>query len=141
MITPKLKECSICKKQVILWKSNPKLCKDCAMRVKLENETGLNLTSKPKRQKAIAPVSEKMQTNLAEYRRLRDKYFKENPVCEFPGCMSKKITLHHKRGRCGAFLTDKRWFCSLCPKHHTFVNDNPEEALKLGLVWSRLSKD
>lgn len=140
MIKAKLKQCSVCKKQVVLWKSSPKLCKDCATKIKIEAETGLNLTVKIKRTKQIAPVSEKMQTNLAKYRRLRDRYFKENPVCEFPGCESKKITLHHRRGRIGAFLTDKRHFCSLCVKHHTWVNENPDEALKMNLVGSRLEK-
>jgi len=141
MIKPKLKECSDCKRQVILWKSNPKLCRDCWAKIKLQEETGLNLNNKPNPRKQISPISEKMYENLAKYRRLRDKYFIEKPICEFPGCKSKKITLHHKRGRIGAFLTDKRYFCSLCPKHHTFVNENPDEALKLGLVESRLAKN
>lgn len=91
--------------------------------------------------KPIKVVSEKMAANLAKYRRLRDKYFKEHPVCEFPGCNSRNITLHHKRGRVGAFLTDKRWFCSLCQKHHQWVNENNEEAFKMGLVYSRLGND
>jgi hypothetical protein len=140
MIKPKLKQCSSCKQMVILWKSTPKLCKDCAMKIKLQDETGLNLNVKVKPKKGIAPISEKMQSNLAKYRRLRDAYFKEHPVCEFPGCASKNITLHHKKGRCGALLTDKRNFCSLCLQHHTFVNENPTEALKLGLVINRLDK-
>jgi hypothetical protein len=88
----------------------------------------------------IRPVSEKMAANLAKYRKRRDKYFEDNPVCEFPGCRSRKITLHHKRGRVGAFLTDKRWFCSLCQFHHTWVNEHHEEAAKMGLVYSRLGK-
>lgn len=88
----------------------------------------------------VKVVSNKMAANLAKYRRLRDRYFKDNPVCEFPGCTSRIITLHHKRGRIGAFLTDKRWFCSLCQKHHQWVNENNEQAFKMGLVYSRLGK-
>lgn len=139
MIKTKLKICSACKRESILWKSSPKLCRDCAAKIRLQEETGLNLNNKPKPRKPIAQVSEKMQANLAKYRRKRDAYFKDHPVCEFPGCTSKKITLHHKRGRQGAFLTDKRHFCSLCLKHHTFVNENPDEALKMDLVASRLA--
>jgi hypothetical protein len=35
----KLKECSVCKKPSILWKSNPKMCKDCARKAKPKGET------------------------------------------------------------------------------------------------------
>ena len=94
------------------------------------------MVNKPK--KNLAPVSKNMQASLAKYRRLRDKYFEENPICEFPACNSKKITLHHKRGRIGEFLTDKRHFCSLCQKHHRWVEENPLEAKKMGLSDSRL---
>ena len=90
--------------------------------------------------KRIAPISEKMASNLAKYRKRRDKYFDEHPICEFPGCNSRQITLHHKRGRVGSFLTDKRYFCSLCQKHHQWVNENNKEAAKMGLVESRLGK-
>jgi hypothetical protein len=93
-----------------------------------------------KSRKPIKVVSEKMASNLAKYRKRRDAYFKDHPVCEFPGCNSRKITLHHKRGRTGAFLTDKRWFCSLCQFHHTYVNEHSEEARKMGLIYSRLEK-
>ena len=64
---------------------------------------------KQKPRSRIAPVSASRLEALKIYRRARDKYFKEHPVCEFPGCTSKDITLHHKRGRVGSFLTDKRW--------------------------------
>lgn len=108
--------------------------------VKLTQTTD-GATAKPfKVKKPIAKVSKNMLESLKKYRRLRDKYFELNPVCEFPGCSSKRITLHHKRGRIGAFLTDKRWFCSLCPKHHAWVNENHAEAFKMGLVHSRLEK-
>lgn len=88
--------------------------------------------------KVIKKVSDNKQAALAKYRKLRDKYFKENTICEFPGCTSKNITLHHKRGRTGAFLTDKRHFCSLCLKHHQYVENNPAEAQKIGLSQKRL---
>src|SRR5690606_21384779 len=69
--------------------------------------------SRNKKPVKIAPISRNRQEALKKYRRLRDKYFEENPICEFPGCNSREITLHHARGRYGAFLTDKRYFKSL----------------------------
>lgn len=134
MIT-KSKECSVCHKICKLWKSTPKLCKDCAGKIKA-NEAILT-PSEPR--KPISPISDKMKGDLALYRKKRDEYFKEHQVCEYPGCHNKKITLHHKRGKIGKLLTDERYFCSLCLKHHIEVNENPDEALKMGLVGSRLA--
>lgn len=90
--------------------------------------------------KPIAPISNKRKEALKRYRRLRDKYFLDHPVCEYPECSSTNITLHHSRGRIGSFLTDKRYFKSLCPKHHSWAEENPLEAQKLGLSFKRLDK-
>jgi hypothetical protein len=150
-IKPKEKLCSFCGKISPLWKSKPAQCHACARkqatteaieRSKGEhNHKGLTASEDGKEAKVfkvIAPVSKNRQQALAKYRRLRDKYFEEHPMCEFPGCNSHKITLHHKRGRIGAFLTDKRYFCSLCAKHHRWVEENPAEAKRMGLSDSRL---
>lgn len=90
--------------------------------------------------KPIKKVSNKMLEHLKEYRKRRDEYFKENPICEFPYCGSRDITLHHSKGRNGSLLTDKAWFKSLCQKHHMFVEENPNEAQILGLSFKRLDK-
>lgn len=92
---------------------------------------------KRKPKKPISPISKNRIEALKKYRRLRDKYFKDNPICEFKGCYSKDITLHHAKGRIGSFLTDKRYFKSLCLTHHRFVEDNPLEAIKMGLSFRR----
>lgn len=87
----------------------------------------------------IPKVSAKQLDNLKKYRRARDKYFEEYPICEFPGCNSNKVTLHHSRGRVGSFLCDKRYFKSLCWPHHQWCEENPIEAKKLGLSGNRIS--
>lgn len=102
-------------------------------------DSRFNLTPK-KVKNSIAPISNNRKEALKRYRRLRDKYFKDHPVCEYPDCDSTDITLHHGKGRCGAFLTDKRYFKSLCLKHHQFVEENPLTAQKLGLSFKRLDK-
>lgn len=86
----------------------------------------------------ISPVSKSRAAALEKYRRLRDEYFKEHPICEFPGCNSTKVTLHHMRGRIGSFLTNKKYFKSLCWPHHRYVEDHPSEAKKLGLSLKKL---
>lgn len=91
--------------------------------------------------KSIAPISGKRMDELKVYRKTRDGYFKEHPVCEYPGCTSTNIQLHHGAGRIGTFLTDKRYFKSLCDTHHRFVEINPLEAKRLNLSFKRLDNE
>lgn len=93
----------------------------------------------PAIKKPIKKFSANKLEALKKYRKLRDKYFEEHPVCEFPGCNSKEITLHHSRGRTGSFLTDVTFFKSLCLDHHRYVEEHPKEAQRMGLSQSRLS--
>lgn len=94
----------------------------------------------PKPKKQIRKFSNKSLDQLKRYRILRDKYLEENPICQYPGCKNREVTLHHKRGRQGAYLTDKRFFCALCWPHHQFIEQNPQIAYKLGLSLKRLEK-
>lgn len=91
--------------------------------------------------KPIAPVSKNRMEALRTYRRRRDAHFKKYPKCQFPGCESRDVTLHHAKGRIGAFLTDKRWFKSLCWPHHLHCERHPAEAQRLGLSFKRLDNE
>jgi hypothetical protein len=135
------KKCSQCPYVGGLFKSNPPLCKNCAMVYNATNKDKIATKVCIKAKHYVIPkVSKNRQEALKTYRRRRDNYFKEHPICEFPDCNSKNITLHHMKGRIGAFLTDKRYFKSLCAKHHRYVEENPLEAFKLGLSVKRLDK-
>lgn len=85
--------------------------------------------------------SDKRAKQEREYRKLRDKFLQDNPVCMFPECQSEHVTLHHARGRIGNLLTDVSNFRSLCPEHHQFVELNPDVAKEWGLSLSRLEID
>lgn len=135
MIKPKLKECSECKSLVVLWKSNPKLCKACALKM---GDTPKRIKSPVKR---IKSVSTKKLSELAEYRKVRDAYLKANKICEHPDCKSPSEDLHHAKGRVGALLTDVRYFKALCRKCHRWVEENPDQAKALGMSLSRLGND
>ena len=142
----KLKECSSCKKMIVLWKANPKLCKACWLKIKPSKQRSppepnsipakQNKSSKP-----IKNVSDKKLIELKEYRIVRDRYLKENPVCEFEGCGSREVELHHKKGKVGKLLVDPRYFCSLCRNHHRYIEENPILAKELGLSVDRLTTD
>lgn len=125
----KIKTCTSCGFTGAMWTSKPLLCRNCSPKKKVASKA----SNKP-----IKKVSGNKLEALKKYRRLRDKYFEQHPVCEFPKCNSRDITLHHMRGRIGSFLTDKRYFKSLCLHHHRYVENNPLEAQKLGLSQKRL---
>ena len=90
--------------------------------------------------KPIKAISDKQAKRLAKYRIARDEYFKEQPVCEFPGCCSTDITCHHSAGKIGSLLWNKKYFKSLCWPHHKFCEENPTKAKELNLSVDRLDK-
>jgi hypothetical protein len=46
----------------------------------------------------------------------------------------ENATIHHKRGRAGALLTDTRHWSILCIRCHQWVGDNPNAARECGLL-------
>lgn len=154
-IQRKQKICKTCKtKQFIFSRGNCLNCDKTLNKDSYEIKRSSSALSSPKptkvsqikpkqatkKKKPIKPISEKEKLRLKEYRRVRNIYFSKNPVCEFPGCDSIEVTLHHKRGRIGGLLTNTKYFCSLCATHHTWVENNPAQAILMGLSESRLSK-
>lgn len=88
--------------------------------------------------KAIKKISDTQAKRLKRYRIARDEYFKDYPICQYPNCGSRNITLHHMKGKIGELLWDKRWFKSLCFYHHRIVEESPLEAKILNLSADRL---
>ena len=131
MIKRKKKLCIQCREQRYIF--SKRMCLFCYQK---------NTPKKPliKEKKKIRVFSKKRLAGLKEYRIAREQYLKENPLCMFPGCNSTEVTLHHSCGRIGAFLTDKRYFKSLCWPHHQHIEQNPVLARKLGLSYSRLTQ-
>lgn len=97
---------------------------------------------KSENKKPIPQVSKKEQGRKREYKKGRDKYLLEHPVCEMrlDNCKIKATQVHHKKGRVGKLLTEEAHFIAACENCHRTVEDNPGMAKKLGLSESRLSK-
>lgn len=137
----KTKTCSFCgKESERLWYSNPKCCPSYACRKaynELKSKKGTNTSLSTKVSK-IKPISDKKAKELSVYRKLRDEYMKKHPVCEYPGCHSTNITLHHMAGRIGLNLINIGNFKSLCMAHHRWVEEHPVEAKEMGLSINRL---
>ena len=141
----KLKECSICNKQTVLWKANPKACKECWLKMKAQESSSETKPYKlPEKKKSssyrIKSVSDKKLVELKEYRKKRDAFMK-GKLCEFPECKDKATDLHHAKGRTGSLLTDERYFKALCRTHHMYIEQKPELAKELGLSMSRLEQE
>lgn len=140
----KLKECSFCNKETILWKANPKACRSCWLQYKAQESSShpkeYNLSkTKQSRSYRIKSVSDKKLAELKEYRVVRDGYLDTHKVCEHPECKNLSEDLHHAKGRVGSLLTDVRYFKALCRRCHRWVEENVNEAKKLGLSVDRLS--
>lgn len=124
--------CIVCGQERLIYAK--KLCGYCYERQR--KKTPIRRSNKP-----IRKQSKRYANQMRRYRRVRDEFLEDNPICQYPGCNSREVTLHHARGRLGAFLTDKRWFRSLCWPHHQEIETNPALAKSLGLSYSRLSKE
>ena len=97
---------------------------------------------KPSNQKPIPKVSAKQVDRLKEYKKVRDVYMKEHPICEaqLEGCSRQATDLHHGRGRIGSLLTDVSNFHALCAHCHHAIEISPSMAKELGLSKNRLDK-
>ena len=138
----KTKICSKCGNDCFYWSAKLKACKDCSQRIKAK-EASISPV-KPRKPlvqyqtKAIKQVSDTQAKRLKRYRIARDEYFKDYPVCQFPNCGSRNITLHHMKGKIGELLWNKKWFKSLCMYHHRIVEESPLESKILNLSANRL---
>lgn len=130
----KQKLCNGCNLKQFIWGNlaGKKYCQKCYTERKYTVKKDKRIVT------AISKFSLKKIEKLKIYKARRDNYFKNHPVCEYPGCVSREVDLHHKKGRSGDLLIDDRFFCSLCRKHHIWVELHPEEAQELNLSLKRL---
>lgn len=90
----------------------------------------------------VKKVSDKRKVENEEYFKLRDKFLKENPECQAgieTICTKESEDVHHMIGRGKELLNTKFWL-SVCRNCHNFIGENPIEAMKRNLSFSRLQK-
>jgi hypothetical protein len=92
---------------------------------------------KPKPSK-IKPRSDKRAKQEREYLKMLPKFFEENPICQVNGCNLESSQCHHKKGRLGALLTNKKYFMAVCAEHHEKIETQPNWAKANGYSLSRL---
>lgn len=98
----------------------------------------LKRTAIKKSQKPIPKVTKKRAAELRLYEKAKKEMFNEDTVCQFPGCCSRLVTLHHKKGRMGKMVYNKKYFIWLCPEHHDFAELNAVAAKELNISANRL---
>ena len=78
--------------------------------------------------KKRVPIRKLSLKRIAEekvYKVVRAEYLAEHPKCEVRGCGNKSVEVHHKSGRVGDLLTDKRYFLAVCRGCHQKIELNP----------------
>lgn len=92
-------------------------------------------TAKPANK--IRPLSKKRAKQNQLYLQLRAAFL-VNKIC--PITKEPATEVHHKKGRCGALLTDVRFFLAVSRRGHVWIETHPAEAEKLGYVIKRTTK-
>ncbi len=89
--------------------------------------------------KPIRKVSTKRKEENEIYSELREEFLKTNPECQASGCSKESEDVHHMIGR-GKELNNTKYWLAVCRNCHIFITDNPLEAIKRNLSFSRLEK-
>lgn len=92
--------------------------------------------------KAIAPRSEKLQTEMDKYKPAMIAFLKANPKCQagLEGCKKESECVHHKAGRVGKKLHDQKDWLAVCLPCHATIHVRDLEAKAKGLSKSRHKK-
>jgi hypothetical protein len=128
MIKQKLKPCSNCNQDKIIWKNHEghKFCKACWFKV-----------SKPS---ALKVKSKKKSQEDSAYSGLRKVFLLKHPTCaaKLQDCTIKSTDVHHKKGRTGSNHLDVKTWLSACRSCHDYIELHPTEAIIMGFSESRL---
>lgn len=86
-----------------------------------------------KKRKRIAPISESKKLDLKLYKQAREEYLSDTPFCE--RCQIRhELEIHHKAGRIGSLLFNKKYFMAVCRDCHIYIENNVTESKLKG--WS-----
>src|ERR1017187_889108 len=98
-------------------------------RSRLIRKTPLCRKTRLRQKSSRLRVEEKIYYNVT-----RPEYLAEHPFCE--GLCGKKATdVHHRAGREGKLLNDKRHYAAVCRTLHDWIRDHPNQAREAGLLY------
>lgn len=127
----KLKICTGCEEEKIIWKSvgkREKYCKECWY--------------KKEKPKQINKVSEKKKKELDEYSKKRKAFLALNSTCQarLQNCTYLSTDVHHKAGRIGDNMLNMNTWLAVCRNCHSIIENNPILAKEMGFSKSRLNE-
>ncbi len=83
--------------------------------------------------KRIRRVSKRRAPLLREYSVTAAEFKLAHPICQI--CeISATDDVHHRRGRVGKLLTDRRYFMAVCRGCHDEIHRNPSGAREAGFL-------
>jgi hypothetical protein len=125
----KIKFCSGCQEEKIIWKNHEgnKYCRYCWYKIE---------SDKPEYKSLIPKVSDKRAKKDAEYLKLRHRFLSENTMCKVSvaGCSTKVSDIHHTyagANRDAFYLVQSTWI-PVCRNCHDWIHLNPEDARVMG---------
>jgi len=145
VIKRKKKRCLGCNTDQFLY--GHQLCNRCYSKKKREEKK----LKPPKKKAPLKKVSDKQKEKNEEYKAVRLEFLLEKDHCEVAGegCLApypiinptEVLTVHHKAGRSGTFLTDKRYFLACCIVCHRKIEEFPKWAKDNGYSIPRLNNN
>lgn len=87
---------------------------------------------------AIKKVSKKMAKANNAYSKLRKIFLNNHSICHAKifKCSLHATEVHHKKGR-GKYHLDTNTWLPVCRNCHTWIENNPSDAVELGFSESR----
>ncbi len=99
----------------------------------------LDKKDRPSGKKFMNGYSDKRAAEMEQYNKEAKEFIKGKMCAVYP--KRKAQAVHHRKGRIGALLLDKRWWLPVSNLGHDYIHDNPNESMEKGWMVSRLSKD
>lgn len=95
-------------------------------------------TDRDKR-KAIKQVSTKRQKQLSEYSKERIKFLTVHQGCQanLSGCTGLASEIHHQQGKENELLLDQDKWLAICRSCHSYITENSNWAICVGLSLRR----
>lgn len=147
MIRYKRKPCRGCKTPQYIFGLG--LCRSCYNSLKAKQYA--QKSKNKRKQKQVSEASEKQKERLKEYKRVRIEFLLEKDHCEVAtdGCRvpypvvnpTEVLQVHHKAGRVGTLLLEKKYFLAVCSICHRKVEDFPKWAKDNGYSIPRLNQN
>ncbi len=98
----------------------------------------LDKKDRPSGKPFMKGYSDKRAAEMEQYNR-EAKEFVKGKICPITNQPATEV--HHKKGRIGKLLLDKRFWLAVSRNGHNKINNNPIWAMQMGYTISRLAKD